>query len=253
MRGYEWTGCTIDIVPGENAAVVAGVDNQVRLWDFNHRRAPAALNGHKKEVWGLAFSPDGRTLVSASDDHTLKLWDVASGLEQETLKGHGSLVTAVAYSPDGNVLASAGWDKTIRLWKASSGEPARHVVRSYRSRPYPGILARRQNLGFGGDDRTIRLWDMATRHELRAPLAGHTDTVFSVVFAPDGKTLYSGAEDKTIRLWDWKDGRLRATGVQRRTSTPWRSRRTAKPWPRAPATEQSGCGTWPGNRPACLA
>ncbi len=52
---------------------------------------------------------------------------------------------------------------------------------------------------------------MTTRHELRSPLAGHTDTLFSVVFAADGKAIYSGAQDDTIRVWDRKDGRLRAT------------------------------------------
>ena len=205
-----WAGCTFDFAPAENALLVVGKDTQPLLWDISQWPESTALNGHTKEVWALAFSPDGRTLVSSSDDATLKLWDVASGLEQATLKGHASLVSAVAYSPDGSLLASAGWDNTVRLWKAADGAPVvtlqghRDRVRALTFSPDGRTLAS------AGSDNEVRLWDVANMRKLRSPLAGHNARVFSVAFAPDGKTLYSGGEDKKIRLWDWEKGLLRA-------------------------------------------
>ena len=53
------------------------------------RVAPAA--GSTREIWSLAFSPDGTSLASAADDHTIKLWDVATGRERATLEGHVNL------------------------------------------------------------------------------------------------------------------------------------------------------------------
>jgi WD40 repeat protein len=64
---------------------------------------------HDGGVASLAFSPDGKTLVTGSLDKTVKLWDAA-------LKGHTNYVQAVAFSPDGKLLASAGEDKAVRLW-----------------------------------------------------------------------------------------------------------------------------------------
>ncbi len=209
--GDLWGGCAFDFTPDRDALLTVGKDAQARLWDFGHSGAPSALDGHTKEVRGLAFSPDSRTLVSSSDDRTLKLWDVRSGQDQRTLKGHEALVTAIAYSPDGELLASASFDKKIRLWKASTGaslaELSGHTdrVRTLAFSPDGKSLAS------AGDDRNIRLWDLATRSELRSPPTGHTGTVFSVVFAPDGKTIYSSSQDETIRVWDRQDGRLRAT------------------------------------------
>ena len=57
-----------------------------------------------------------------------------------------------------------------------------------------------------GEDRTIRLWDVATGRELRR-FEGHTDEVTAVAFTPDGKRLLSGSRDRTARLWDVATGK----------------------------------------------
>ena len=58
----------------------------------------------------------------------------------------------------------------------------------------------------GSDDKTLRLWDLASGREIRR-FAGHSDKVTSVAIAPDGKTALSGSADNTLRLWDLASGR----------------------------------------------
>ena len=64
-----------------------------------------------------------------------------------------------------------------------------------------------KTLASGSDDKTVRLWDVATGRPIGSPLTGHTDAVSSVAFSPDGKTLATGSADGTIRLWDVATGR----------------------------------------------
>jgi WD40 repeat protein len=134
----------------------------------------------------LAFSPDGKVLVSGSHDATIRLWDLRTGREQAVLKGHTSPVWSVAISPDGKTLASA-CGPTIRLTDPDGKER-----------------------GAGMGEPTIKLWDLATAKELRT-LLGHTNLIAAVAFSPDGKTLASGSHDKTMKLWDVATGKEQAT------------------------------------------
>lgn len=68
----------------------------------------------------MAFSHDGRLLVSGSDDNTVRLWDLAPGALTRTLEGHSGSVYSVAFSPDGRLLASGSIDNTVRLWEPAT-------------------------------------------------------------------------------------------------------------------------------------
>ena len=70
----------------------------------------------------VAWSPDGKKLVSGSFDRLVKMWDVASKQNTATFTGHGDSVESVAWSPDGKQIASGSWDRTARIWEVGSGK-----------------------------------------------------------------------------------------------------------------------------------
>ncbi len=86
------------------------------MWDAATGEPLHTLQGHTDRVYAVAFSPDGKTLLSGSGDNTLRLWDAATGKSLLTLRGHTGRVTAVAYSPNGQTLLSGSGDNTLRLW-----------------------------------------------------------------------------------------------------------------------------------------
>ncbi|AVH72605.1 nSTAND1 domain-containing NTPase [Nostoc sp. 'Lobaria pulmonaria (5183) cyanobiont'] len=177
------------------------------------------LEGHSSSVWGVVFSPDGKTLASGSDDNTIKLWDVSTGKAIKTLTGHSSMVISVVFSPDGKTLASGSDDNTIKLWDVSTGKAIKTLT-GHSSMVISVVFSPDgKTLASGSDDNTIKLWDVSTGKAIKT-LTGHSSRVLSVVFSPDGKTLASGSDDKTIKLWDVSTGKASKT-LTGHSSTVW--------------------------------
>ncbi|MBL8167320.1 MAG: hypothetical protein JNJ50_04155 [Acidobacteria bacterium] len=76
------------------------------------------LEGHSYHVTCLAWSPDGKRLVSGSKDKTIRFWNVELGLEAMSLKAHTDTITSLEFSNDGRLLVSGSWDGTVRFWRA---------------------------------------------------------------------------------------------------------------------------------------
>jgi len=74
------------------------------------------LEGHTDDVLSVAFSPDGRRIVSGSLDNSVRVWDSLTGEVQNILEGHTNSVWSVAFSPDGRRIVSGSLDNSVRVW-----------------------------------------------------------------------------------------------------------------------------------------
>src|SRR6185295_14334145 len=82
--------------------------------------------GGNRDVFALAYSPDGKWILSGQQESDAVLWNAETGGEQRRLKGHAGWIVSVAFSPDGLSAATGSQDETIIVWDVQSG---RRLVR----------------------------------------------------------------------------------------------------------------------------
>jgi len=159
-----------------------------------------------KEVYSVAFSPDGRLIASGGDDKTVLVQEVATGapVREFTVDAKFHEVWAVAFSPDGNLIAGGDNDGKVWLWEMTTWRErhfARHIswVTDVAFSPDGRLLAS------VGRDGTMSLLDVATGEEVRKfePLHG---SMLGVAFSPDGKLLATAGYDLRVRLWEVSTG-----------------------------------------------
>lgn len=91
-------------------------DRIIRLWDIKEKVQVYFLKGHTDYLTGLAFSPDGKYIVSASMDKTVRVWSITHRNQQAILEEHTNCVTGVSISASSKYAISASWDTTLCVW-----------------------------------------------------------------------------------------------------------------------------------------
>lgn len=143
----------------------------------------ASQAGHSKGVYRIAFSRDGRRLVTASADGTARLWDLETALEVRAFVGHTKYVKTVAFSPDGALVLTGSEDRTVRGWDTATGQPRFTLEGLEREVEAVAVAPDGQSFACG-DGPAVALYRVDASPTKIETLAGHGDRIrFSAVLA----------------------------------------------------------------------
>ena len=189
--------------------IVSGdFSGEIKVWDAASVNKAMTLVKHGNYVWTVAFSPDGKHILSASEkDEMIKVWDAATGAEIIAFNhGYKDGASCAAFSPDGKHIVSAGWgDSVIKIWEAVDGNEVMKLTGHNHGIWAISFSSDGKLLASGSGDNTIKIWDVITG-SIVMTLRGHERTIVSVAFSPDNKYLVSGGTDCTVRIWDIATG-----------------------------------------------
>ncbi|MET9633691.1 helix-turn-helix domain-containing protein [Lentzea sp. NPDC006480] len=193
----------------DGTLVTGGVNRGVRLWDVRGKPAEiAAVPGHTGDVLGLAFSPDGRKLVTTSRDRTVRVENMAA----LSFSGHTGFAYQAVYSPDGKLVTTAtGKETTTMVWE---------VEGMVRASVFPGHLGSVNVVAFSpdnrllataGDDPRILVWDLGDTSRPPIELPGGAAEIDAMVFDADSRTLHSVGRDLSWKQWDVGSATVKAS------------------------------------------
>jgi len=184
-------------------AASSSLDSTIRFWDVASGKEVKKIDAGPVESWTVAFSPDGKSIISGTSSGCVNMWDVESGKKTLTLtKSRGAFAMSVAHSPNRRFIASGHADGAVCVTNDKE-----ELVHKFTDHQMPvrtvAFSSDSQFLITGSDDKCILVYDISGGGELLHRFTGHTSWVLAVAPSPTAARIFAtGSTDKSVKLWD---------------------------------------------------
>ncbi|KAI1805382.1 transcription initiation factor TFIID subunit 5 [Daldinia bambusicola] len=171
-RGHDGPVFSLSWSPHGHYFVTGGWDKTVRVWSQDHASAQRLLVGHDTAISAVAWHPNGTYVFSASDetDKSIRMWSVVSGNCVRIFTGHTEYISAMECAPNGKILASADIGGNIFLWDIDKATRIKRCRGHGRGGIWSLSFSVESNvLVSGGQDNTVRVWDVEMPAEGNRP------------------------------------------------------------------------------------
>jgi serine/threonine protein kinase/WD40 repeat protein len=209
QRDYGLTALAIS-PDGQQLASGSGFeDPAIRIWDTATGRPLFRLEGHTGWVSALAFSKDGRRLISAAGDQSIRIWDARTWTEIQVLRGHEEDIYSIAFSDQAQRIASAGRDGAIMLWRANGKGAADGYSRLPEGLRVDQVLPLNQSLVLLlPPDKAPALFDLKNRFAFGPDALPGIRSSADVLGFFGTNTLCHWDETNQVVVQEWSDGNL---------------------------------------------
>jgi WD40 repeat protein/serine/threonine protein kinase len=214
--GLHWLARSLRDAPAGADDLRHAIRVNLASWS-RHLRFPKLSLPHPASVQEVAFSPDGRTILTGCEDQTARLWEAGTGRPIGAPLPQGGELVAAAFSSDGETILTASQVANkgsvrgeTRLWEVATGRPLGPAL-THPCRVSAAALSPDGKLVLTGcQDHTARLWETATGRPVGAPLP-HPGPVQAVAFSPNGQSILTGchlpgAPEGQAQLWNAATG-----------------------------------------------
>jgi DNA-binding beta-propeller fold protein YncE len=179
--------------------------NGIKIWNTANGSEILNLVGHTAAVMSVAYSPDGKQIVTSSVDHTVRIWDAGNGRNIRTINSEKEFLNAV-YSPNGQQIAAYaddfGDDFGIWIFNAASGQelmsiPVQLLPQDLAYSPDGKQLLVNVWID-NGNTHIIKVFDPDTGRELRSFNNGNS----TVSYSPDGRKILTDSAGFNLKIGD---------------------------------------------------
>jgi WD40 repeat protein len=207
----------------DKSAVAAGRGNQIDLYDAGSGKFIRALfdptlklpdgkavkGAHVSIVESLAYSPDGKFLVSGSFQE-VAVWDAQTGVLRQRLTGFAHNVVALAFAPDGKMLATGGGapteDGEVKFFAIPAWKQIGEIKNGHSDTVYGVCFSPDgKKVATASADKFVKVFEVPSGKFIKS-FEGHTHQVLDVGWQANGKLLASAGADNTVKVWDYEKG-----------------------------------------------